>query len=254
MECYHCNAPKVALKCGDCDSKIFRYCSQLCGTEAHDVHSLVCYDRNNPQEVQDHLFDAIDEMQDTEDIEDAMNVASDIALFQMIEGENDHVKSLLEEAHEIIQSHLEDGGPSLIQDRAQMLADRRAKRAANRAARRRRAQERAARKKAKLAQKRTTGVQQKRKSAKRKMDRYVRRQQRRATREQRRQSRDAKKQQKYQQKAEATDEGKEGFREKFHGAMERRHGRAAERDEGKARQELDRLPQGVPAAQGIFEY
>jgi hypothetical protein len=84
---------------------IFRFCSQQCGLEAHEEHKAVCYDRMNAEHLQEHLFDAIEEMQDPQDIDDALDVLVDL---------EDQHPGAMEEAHEIIQGHLEFVGMSLI--------------------------------------------------------------------------------------------------------------------------------------------
>jgi len=112
MNCYHCQSSQAKLKCADCDSEIFRFCSQQCGVSAHDEHKVLCYNRNSIQQVEDHLYAAIEEMQDAEEINDAMEVASELILAQ--ESGDYDVRSVMEEAHEIIQGHIQNIGVELI--------------------------------------------------------------------------------------------------------------------------------------------
>lgn len=102
MDCYHCQTDKAGLKCAHCDSEIFRFCSQECGINAHPEHKQFCYNRHDAQQVKSHLFLAIGEMQDREDIDDALDVAADLIRHQD--------QDAREEAHEIIQTHLQDKG------------------------------------------------------------------------------------------------------------------------------------------------
>jgi len=98
MDCYHCDERQAQLKCADCDSQIFRFCSQQCGLEAHDDHLLACYNRANAEHLEEHLFDAIEEMEDPQKIEEALDVLVDL--------EDQHPEAM-QKAHEMIQSHLE---------------------------------------------------------------------------------------------------------------------------------------------------
>lgn len=104
MDCYHCQSRAATLKCEGCDSNIFRFCSERCGAEAVNEHASVCYDRNNTRQLEQHLYRAIAEMQDREDIDDAMEVAVDL------KGDGRHDGDVVKEAHEIIQAHLEEQG------------------------------------------------------------------------------------------------------------------------------------------------
>jgi len=112
MNCYHCQSSQAKLKCADCDSEIFRFCSQQCGVSAHDEHKMVCYNRNSLEQIEDHLYAAIEEMHDTQEINDAMEVASELILAQ--EDVDYDLNSVMEEAHEIIQGHIQNIGVELI--------------------------------------------------------------------------------------------------------------------------------------------
>lgn len=103
MNCYHCQSRVATLKCEGCDSNIFRFCSQSCGNEALVEHAAACYQRNDATHVEEHLYKAIAEMEDREEIEDALDVAADLK-------SGDVDAEVLREAHEIIQAHLEDNG------------------------------------------------------------------------------------------------------------------------------------------------
>lgn len=107
--CYHCGEHQSKFKCADCDSQIFRFCSQQCGLDAHDEHSLLCYNRFNPEHLEEHLFNAIEEMQDPQEIDDAMDVLIEL---------EDQDPATMREAHEIIQGHLEFVGMSLIEKKS----------------------------------------------------------------------------------------------------------------------------------------
>lgn len=109
INCYHCGDRQAQLKCADCDSQIFRFCSQQCGLDAHDEHSLLCYNRFNPEHLEEHLFNAIEEMQDPQEIDDAMDVLIEL---------EDQDPATMREAHEIIQGHLEFVGMSLIEKKS----------------------------------------------------------------------------------------------------------------------------------------
>jgi hypothetical protein len=112
MECYHCESAQAKLKCADCDSEIFRFCSNQCGVEAHDDHKVVCYNRNSLEQIENHLYAAIEEMRDTQEINDAMEVASELILAQ--EDVDYDLQSVMQEAHEIIQGHIQNIGVELI--------------------------------------------------------------------------------------------------------------------------------------------
>jgi len=134
MDCYHCGERQAQLKCADCDSQIFRFCSQQCGIKAHDEHSLLCYQRFDPQHLEDQLLEAIDEMVDQQEIDDAVDVLIDL--------EDKHPETM-REAHEIIQAHLEHAGF----ERIEKLSDtEKAARDAKRAARRQASAEKRAQK------------------------------------------------------------------------------------------------------------
>jgi hypothetical protein len=232
--CYHCGTNKATLKCADCDSEIFRFCSNDCGRDAHPEHSALCYNRNNIEDVQNNLYDAIEGMQSQDEVDDAMKVATEIELSIMIGDENTgDLKLLMNEAHEIIQSHLNDNGPILIEalfskKTPQQKADAKAKRATARALRRRKAQSKAAAKKERLSKRRSTSAERKQRSDARRAQRYARRQERAA-----------RKQARYANRAQnpaAT--AKPGLREKFYGWNEKRQGRAADREEQRARDAL----------------
>lgn len=227
--CYHCETNKATLKCADCDSEIFRFCSNDCGRDAHPDHSALCYNRNNLKEVQNHLYDAIEGMQSQEEADDAMKVATEIEL-SMIQGEDsEDLKLLMNEAHEIIQSHLNDNGSILIEalfskKTPEQKAAAKAKRAAARALRRRNAQAKAAAKKERLSKRRITNAEKKQRSDARRAQRYARRQERAE-----------RKRAEYKRRAQNPAATKPGFREKFHGWNENRHGRAADREEQRMR-------------------
>jgi hypothetical protein len=102
MDCYHCADKTAQLKCENCDSEIFRFCSNECGINAHPEHKALCYNRHDVQQIKTHLFLAIGEMQDQADIDDALEAAVDL-----IEHQDQEAR---EEAHEIIQSHLQNQG------------------------------------------------------------------------------------------------------------------------------------------------
>lgn len=110
MDCYSCGLAKATLRCPHCDSATLRFCSHECGREATADHIAMCYNRNDVSEVEEHLYDAISEMQDEQAIEDAIDVASEL---YTINGDVD--AEALKEAHEIIQDHLEVVGFELIQ-------------------------------------------------------------------------------------------------------------------------------------------
>lgn len=230
MNCYHCKIGDADLKCGYCDSEIFRFCSNQCGAKAHAIHAEVCYDRKNLAEVESHLFDAIERMQDTEEIDDAMDLASDIALFREIEGEDDHLNDLMEEAHEMIQSHLMEIGDELIEAGPEAREARKLRVAAARAERKRKTRAKAAAKRARMEKDRLAGMQKDRLKGKSKMDRYARQQKRRQERLRKKQERLARKDQKV---------SKPGFRERMLARKEKSNETAAEREEQRARQALD---------------
>lgn len=221
IDCYHCGVNKAGLKCSDCDSEIFRFCSNDCGADAHDHHSAVCYNRKDAAAVEEHLYDAIEEMQDPEDIADAMEVASYLAMGGEDAGD------VLQEAHEIIQTHITDNGLVLVEARTKMSADQKSKRALARAARRRKAQARAQRRRENLAKRRANRAARKQRSDTNRAARY-----------QKRQARAARKQQRYANRAQNPGVTKPGMRERFQGWNEKRHDKAATREEQRARDAL----------------
>jgi hypothetical protein len=186
------------------------------------------------EDVQNNLYDAIDGMQSQEEADDAMKVATEIEL-SMLQGEDMGV--LLDEAHEIIQSHLNDNGHILIEALTrrtpQERADAKAKRATARALRRRNAQAKAAAKKERLSKRRATSAERKQRTDARRAQRYARRQERAA-----------RKQARYANRAQNPAAAKPGFRERYQGWNEQRQGRLADREEQRARDALERNKSG----------
>lgn len=140
MDCYHCDSNAVKLKCSHCDSNIFRFCSQECGIQAHEDHKVHCYNRDSVEQLKTHLYLAIDEMQDEQDINDALDVADDLVTHRD--------QAAKQEAHEIIQAHVEDQGFVRIESLQEIgltateKAERQARRAAAAEERAKRRQER----------------------------------------------------------------------------------------------------------------
>lgn len=128
MDCYHCDSNAVKLKCSHCDSNIFRFCSQECGIQAHEDHKVHCYDRDSVEQLKTQLYLAIDEMQDEQDINDALDVADELVTHRD--------QAAKQEAHEIIQAHVEDQGFVRIESLQEigLTATEKAQRQARRAA------------------------------------------------------------------------------------------------------------------------
>lgn len=238
MDCYHCNAPKVALKCGDCDSKIFRYCSRECGAEAHDVHSVVCYNRHSVQELKSHLFLAIDEMQDQEEIDDALDVAE-----ELIEHQDQDART---EAHEIIQSHLEEYGPARIEAFFRKKTEtEKAEAAERRAARRQEKIDKSERGRLARGDKAMTKAEKQAARRRKRAERL----RRRAARHETSAERALKRGERRKSRTE-----KPGLAERGHAWLKRGDEKRAERYRGKARGQLDQNTQSAPAAENIFGY
>jgi len=230
MDCYHCGTNAAKLKCADCDSKIFRFCSQRCGIKAHDEHSLLCYKRFDPQHLEDQLLEAIDEMVDPQEIDDALDV--------LIEMEDKNPETM-KEAHEIIQAHLEYVGFEHIEKLSETeKAARDARRAAAREASAQKRRARAARR----AQKRQEGGTSAMSNAERRAARRRRRAEKyrkRAARQDTAAERDMARGQRRQAAAQ-----KPGMLEKWDEALAKRDDAAAARYARKGQQGL------APAAGG----
>lgn len=231
INCYHCGEHQAQLKCADCDSQIFRFCSQQCGRDAYDEHSLLCYNRFNPQHLEDQLLEVIDEMQDPQEIDDAMDVLIDL--------EDQHPETM-REAHEIIQAHLEHAGF----ERIEKLSDtERAARDAKRAAKR----EASAKRRQGILDKRKLTRERKGESAERKAQKRHNRKKRRADRQRKKAEDAAKKAGRYDQDAQdALARGqrqkgraqKPGVVDKWHRWRKGHDEAAAEKYKGKAREGL----------------
>jgi len=241
MECYHCEASQAKLKCADCDSEIFRFCSNQCGLEAHADHKVLCYDRNSVQQVQDRLYDAIDEMHDQGDINHALEVVGDL-IEAHEDGDHNDVKDVMAEAHEIIQGHIETIGFELVQmtpeereAKRKIRADKRAARNAERAAKlRERANKQGARKET-LAQRRESRAQKrsaraaKRAAAARK----------RKARLEKRANRQAQRASRFDKRSEDAKNTKPGMGEKWNSWRQGKNDARAQKYEQGARSDLD---------------
>jgi len=230
MDCYHCGINAAKLKCADCDSQIFRFCSQQCGIEAHDEHSLLCYKRFDPQHLEDQLLEAIDEMVDPQEIDDALDV--------LIEMEDKNPETM-KEAHEIMQAHVEYVGFEHIEklsetEKAARDAARAAKREASAKKRRDRAAARAQRRQERGAKAMSSAERRAARQARR-AERYRKRAARRDTAAQRALARGQRRQQAAQ---------KPGMLEKWDEALAKRDDAAAARYARKGQQGL------APAAGG----